>query len=69
VQQEFGFSDEIVNVDGGAVAMGHPLGASGGILLATAMDALDRVDGHYALLAIPAALGLGTAIIIERLSA
>jgi acetyl-CoA C-acetyltransferase len=48
--------------------MGHPLGASGGILLATAMDALDRVDGHYALLAIPAALGLGTAIIIERLS-
>lgn len=69
VQREFGFSDEIVNVDGGAVAMGHPLGASGGILLATAMDALDRVDGHYALLTIPAALGLGTAIVIERLAA
>lgn len=67
VQREFGFSDEIVNVDGGAVAMGHPLGASGGILLATALDALDRIDGRYALLTIPAALGLGTAIVIERL--
>ncbi len=68
VQREFGFSDEILNVDGGAVAMGHPLGASGGILLATALDALDRVDGRYAILTIPAALGQGTALIVERLS-
>jgi acetyl-CoA C-acetyltransferase len=68
VQREFGFSDEILNVDGGAVAMGHPLGASGGILLATALDALDRVDGRFAILTIPAALGQGTALIVERLS-
>jgi acetyl-CoA C-acetyltransferase len=69
VQREFGFADDILNVDGGAVAMGHPLGGSGGILLATALDALERTGGRYGLLTIPAALGLGTAIVIERLAA
>jgi acetyl-CoA C-acetyltransferase len=69
VQREFGFTDDILNVDGGAVSMGHPLGASGGILLATALDALERTGGRYGLLTIPAALGLGTAIVIERLAA
>jgi len=68
VQQEFGFGDDILNVDGGAVSMGHPLGASGGILLATALDALERRGGRYGLLTIPAALGLATAIVIERLA-
>ena len=67
VQREFGFRDEILNVDGGAISMGHPLGASGGILLASALDALDRTGGRYALLTIPAALGLATAIVVERL--
>lgn len=67
VQRAFGFSDDILNVDGGAVSMGHPLGASGGMLLATALDALDRTGGRYGLLTIPAALGLGTAIVVERL--
>ncbi len=67
VQREFGFSDDILNVDGGAVSMGHPLGGSGGMLLATALDALERTGGRYGLLTIPAALGLGTAIVIERL--
>lgn len=67
VQRAFGFADEIVNVDGGAVSMGHPLGASGGILLATAMDALERTGGRYAVLTIPAALGLATALVVERL--
>jgi acetyl-CoA C-acetyltransferase len=69
VQREFGFDDEMTNVDGGAVAMGHPLGGSGGMLLATALDALDRTGGRYGLLTIPAALGLGTALVIERLAA
>ena len=67
VQREFGFADEILNVDGGGVSMGHPLGASGGILLATALGALERTGGRYGLLTIPAALGLGTAIVVERL--
>jgi acetyl-CoA C-acetyltransferase len=69
VQRAFGFSDDILNVDGGAVAMGHPLGGSGGMQLATALDALERTGGRYGLLTIPAALGLGTAIVIERLDA
>jgi acetyl-CoA C-acetyltransferase len=67
VQRAFGFPDGIVNVDGGAVSMGHPLGASGGILLATALDALERTGGRFAVLTIPAALGLATALVIERL--
>ena len=67
VQRAFGFADEILNVDGGAVSMGHPLGASGGILLATALDALERTGGRFAVLTIPAALGLATALVVERL--
>jgi acetyl-CoA C-acetyltransferase len=67
IQREFGFSDDILNVDGGAISMGHPLGGSGGILLATALDALDRSGGRFGLITIPAALGLGTAIVFERL--
>ncbi|MGN6609651.1 MAG: acetyl-CoA C-acyltransferase [Jatrophihabitans sp.] len=67
VQREFGFPDDVLNVDGGAISMGHPLGASGGILLATALGALERTGGRYALLTIPAALGLGTAVVVERL--
>lgn len=69
VLREFGFDESIVNVDGGAISMGHPLGASGGIILATALDALDRSGGRYALLTIPAALGLATALVVERLDA
>ena len=66
LQREFGFSDDALNADGGAVSMGHPLGASGGILLATALDTLERIGGRYALLVIPAALGLATAVVLER---
>ncbi|MCU1639932.1 MAG: acetyl-CoA C-acyltransferase [Nocardia sp.] len=57
-----------VNPSGGAVAVGHPLGASGGILIAQALDALRRCDGEYALVTIPAALGLGSAVVLRRLS-
>ncbi len=57
----------IVNVDGGALAMGHPLGATGGILLATLLDALDRTDGTLGVLTIPAASGIGAALVVERL--
>ncbi|MFB8001321.1 acetyl-CoA C-acyltransferase [Nocardia sp. NPDC056000] len=57
-----------VNPSGGAVAVGHPLGATGGILIAQALDALNRCDGEYALVTIPAALGLGSAVVLRRLS-
>lgn len=52
---------------GGAVAVGHPLGASGGILLANALELLGRHGGRYALLVIPAALGVSMAMVAERL--
>jgi acetyl-CoA C-acetyltransferase len=56
-----------VNIHGGSISVGHPLGASGGILLANAISELERSGGRHALLAIPAALGLSTAIVVELL--
>lgn len=65
--RQLGLDEQIVNARGGAVSVGHPLGASGGILLANALDRLDALGGGYGLLVIPAALGLATAIVIEAL--
>ena len=62
-----GIDPERVNPCGGAISVGHPLGATGGVLLANALEQLGRSGGRYALLAIPAALGLGTALVVERL--
>ncbi|MFZ3394206.1 acetyl-CoA C-acyltransferase [Rhodococcus sp. 7Tela_A2] len=56
-----------VNVHGGALAVGHPLGATGGILVAHALDQLERTGGEHALVTIPAALGLGAALVLRRL--
>ncbi len=67
VMRELGLNPERVNPTGGALAVGHPLGATGGILLAEALDALTRIDGEHALVAIPAALGLGSAVVLRRL--
>jgi acetyl-CoA acyltransferase len=58
---------EIVNPNGGAIALGHPLGASGGKLLATLLNELERVDGRYGLLTMCEGGGLANATIIERL--
>jgi acetyl-CoA C-acetyltransferase len=63
--RELGLPDDIVNPNGGAIAVGHPLGASGGILVANALDQLRRKGGGYGLVTIPAALGLATAVVIE----
>ncbi|MHC3001278.1 thiolase family protein [Gordonia sp. GN26] len=56
-----------VNPNGGACATGHPLGATGGVLLVNALDHLERTDGEIALLTIPGGLGLGAAAIVQRL--
>lgn len=56
-----------VNVSGGSLAKGHPMGASGAILLSTLLDALDAVNGRYGLVALAGAAGVGTAMIVERL--
>ncbi|MGO4704879.1 acetyl-CoA C-acetyltransferase [Microvirga sp. 2MCAF38] len=55
-----------VNVNGGAIAMGHPLGATGGMILGTALDELERTGKKTALVTLCVAAGMGTAAIIER---
>jgi acetyl-CoA acyltransferase len=57
-----------VNVNGGAIALGHPLGASGGKLMATLVHELDRTSGRYGLLTMCEGGGLANATIVERLA-
>ena len=56
----------VINIDGGAIAMGHPLGATGAMLLNTAMDALEREDKQTALITLCIGGGMGIATIIEQ---
>lgn len=56
-----------VNVNGGAMALGHPIGATGSILIGTALDELERSNGRYGLITMCAAGGMAPAIIIERI--
>jgi acetyl-CoA C-acetyltransferase len=55
-----------VNINGGAMALGHPIGATGSILIGTALDELERSGGRYGLVTMCAAGGMAPAIIIER---
>jgi acetyl-CoA acyltransferase len=65
--QEFGVSHERLNVNGGAIALGHPLGGSGARIMTTLLHEMERRKVRYGLQAICCAGGLGTATIIERL--
>jgi acetyl-CoA C-acetyltransferase len=65
-KQYFGLGDENVNVNGGAIAMGHPLGATGAMILGTALDELERTNKSTALVTLCIGAGMGTATIIER---
>ncbi len=56
-----------VNPNGGACALGHPIGATGSILIGTALDELERTGGRYGLITMCAAGGMAPAVIIERL--
>jgi acetyl-CoA C-acetyltransferase len=58
---------EKVNPNGGSIALGHPIGATGAILIGTALDELERTGGRYGLITMCAAGGMAPAIIIERL--
>lgn len=58
---------EKVNINGGSMALGHPIGATGSILIGTALDELERSGGRYGLVTMCAAGGMAPAIIIERL--
>ena len=66
-QQETGADMTKVNPNGGAIAVGHPLGGSGVILLTRALYELERTGGRYALVSMCCGGGLGTGTIIERL--
>ena len=66
-QEELGVSLDRLNVNGGAIALGHPLGASGTRLVITAMNELERRGGHYALTTLCEGGGMANAAIIERL--
>lgn len=58
-----------VNVNGGSIALGHPIGATGAILIGTVLDELERTGGRYGLVTMCAAGGMAPAIIIERIEA
>ena len=63
---DFGLPLDIVNVNGGAIAMGHPLGATGAMLLTTVLDELTRRDLKTAMITLCVGGGMGIATIIER---
>jgi acetyl-CoA C-acetyltransferase len=65
--QALDLDPENVNVNGGAIAMGHPLGATGAMILGTALDELERRDQSTALVTLCIGAGMGTATIIERM--
>jgi acetyl-CoA C-acetyltransferase len=65
--QAFDLDPDKVNVNGGAIAMGHPLGATGAMILGTALDELERRDAEVALVTLCIGAGMGTATIIERI--
>ncbi|MEM8797871.1 MAG: acetyl-CoA C-acetyltransferase [Pseudomonadota bacterium] len=64
--QAFDLDHEKVNVAGGAIALGHPLGATGAMILGTVLDELERRDLNTALVTLCIGAGMGTATIIER---
>lgn len=65
--RELGINANKVNVSGGGISLGHPLGATGAMLIGTAIDELERTHGRYALVTMCIGLGMGIATIIERI--
>jgi acetyl-CoA acetyltransferase len=65
--RELGLDTTRVNVDGGAIAIGHPLGASGARLMTTLVHALRRTGGRYGLATMCIGVGQGIATIVERI--
>ncbi|GAA4169770.1 acetyl-CoA C-acetyltransferase [Shinella granuli] len=64
--QAFDIPHDRINVNGGAIAMGHPLGATGAMILGTVLDELERRDLNTALVTLCIGAGMGTATIVER---
>jgi len=66
-QRDLDLPPDIVNVNGGSIAMGHPLSATGAMLLGTVLDELERRNLNAAMITLCAAIGMATATIVERL--
>jgi acetyl-CoA C-acetyltransferase len=64
--QKLDISHDKINVNGGAIAMGHPLGATGAMIFGTVLDELERRNLNTALITLCVGAGMGTATIIER---
>lgn len=65
--KDFGVSHDKVNVNGGAIAMGHPLGATGAMILGTLIDELERRNLRYGLATLCIGGGMGIATVVERI--
>jgi acetyl-CoA acyltransferase len=68
VIRELGFDEEITNVNGGAIALGHPLGCTGAKLTVQMLHELERRDKQFGLITMCIGGGMGAAGIIERLN-
>lgn len=66
-QRDLKIPDDKINVNGGAIAMGHPLGATGAMLVGTVVDELTRIDAQRAVVTLCIGAGMGVATLIERL--
>jgi acetyl-CoA C-acetyltransferase len=64
--QQLNVSHDKMNVNGGAIAMGHPLGATGAMITGVVLDELERSDKETALITLCIGGGMGTATVIER---
>jgi acetyl-CoA C-acetyltransferase len=67
MMEELDIPHERMNVNGGAIAMGHPLGATGAMILGTVLDELERTGKKTALVSLCVAAGMGSAMVIERI--
>ena len=65
-QKEFDIPEEKLNVNGGAIAMGHPLGATGAMILGTVVDELERRKARRAVVTLCVGGGMGVATLVER---
>jgi acetyl-CoA C-acetyltransferase len=65
-QRELSVDPAKVNPNGGAIALGHPLGATGAFLITKALNELERIGGRYAVVTMCCGGGLGTGMLLER---
>jgi len=68
VQRDLGISDDVINPVGGAISLGHPIGATGAVLTTKILHELERIQGRYGLVTLCVGGGMGIAAIYERVS-